>query len=118
MENKEITDKEFLGVPTGKSDLSDPKKVQKAKVKEDLAREKELNDIRFIMNDPRGRRFFWRLLGALRTYESVFDNSGSKMAYNSGRQDVGHFLMSEITQANPEAYLTMINEAQKETTNV
>lgn len=77
-------------------------------------RQRELNDLRVVLSAREGRRLVWRLLGHCRVYGSVMHQDPYIHAYNSGQQDVGHFLMSEIIEANPEAYLVMTKEAQKE----
>lgn len=71
-----------------------------ADLKEKRKRDMELNDIRFLLNDARGRRVLWRLMENAKTFESVYHPSGSTTYYNSGRQDFGRFLMSEIMEAD------------------
>ena len=78
-----------------------------------LARDNELNDIRSILMNKEGRRVFWRLLGHCNNFKSCFDPSGSRVYYNVGKQDVGHFIMAEILEANQDAYFLMMTEARK-----
>lgn len=78
----------------------------------ELARQQK-DDMREILNTDAGRRFLWRLLGHCRVNQSVFEPN-SRMAYNSGMQDVGHFVLGEIVAAKPEAYLQMMQEHNKE----
>lgn len=77
--------------------------------------QQQKDDMRTILATPEGRRFLWRLLGHCRINQSVFEPN-SKMAYNSGMQDVGHFVLGEIVSARAEAYLQMMQEHQKENT--
>jgi hypothetical protein len=88
---------------------ADPGQVREATKKEKLTRASELDDLFELLKDPRFRRFAWRMLTYCRVYESIFEQS-SKIYHNSGRQDVGHFLVAEITQADEEAYFTMLRE--------
>ena len=72
-------------------------------------------DVRELMALPAGRRVFWSLLEWCGVFHSIFDNSGSRMAHNSGRQDVGHYLQAEVIGAAPERYTEMQLEAIQET---
>jgi len=92
------------------TDVSDKKQVKAAEQKERLGRDQELND---ICSTPQGRRFMWRLLGHCRTFESIWKNS-AEIHYNAGQQDLGHFLMSEIVEADQEIYFQMMRENKKE----
>lgn len=88
-------------------DLDDRKKRDETDRKR--KRDKELGDIRALLKLPEGRRFFWRLLGHTRVNASIWDGS-ARIHYNSGRQDVGHFILAEICTAREEAYLQMMKE--------
>ena len=84
---------------------------KEASTKIKLTRESEMNDLRFILSSQQGRRFAWRFLGHCRVFASVWEPS-AKIHYNAGRQDVGHFLQSEIVEADPDMYLKMMIEAK------
>lgn len=92
----------------------DRQQVEKAKLTERQRKDLQLKDIATLLAMPEGRRFLWRLLGHCKVNSSVFDPHGSRLAYNSGMQDVGHFVLGEIVSAQPEAYLQMMQEAQQE----
>ena len=78
-----------------------------------LARDRELNDLRFLLSHEEGRRTFWRLLAHCKNFSSCYDSSGSRVYYNVGRQDVGHYVMAEILEANQDSYFLMMTEARK-----
>jgi hypothetical protein len=48
-------------------------------------------------------------MGHCKTFESIFEPS-AKIYYNSGRQDVGHYLMKEIVEAGEHYLLKMMME--------
>lgn len=87
--------------------------VKRAENKEKLLRERELEDLNYVMSSQQGRRLMWRLLGHCKVFESVFETS-AKIHYNSGKQDVGHYIMSEIISAGSDLFLKMQNEAIKQ----
>jgi hypothetical protein len=83
--------------------------VVRASKSERFRRETELLELRELMKDVRFRRFMFRLLGYTSVFQSIFEQS-SKIYHNAGRQDVGHFLMAEITEADEEAYMVMMRD--------
>lgn len=73
-------------------------------------RERELNDLRWLLAHPQGRRVVSRLLDRAGVYRSSFNTSGSVMAFNEGKRDAGLFLMAELTDASPEGLMKVLNE--------
>jgi hypothetical protein len=73
----------------------------------------EDTDFKWLLDQPQFRRYLWRLMGHCHTFESVFDGHGSKMSYNSGMQDVGHFILAEIQVARPNVLILMMEEAKQ-----
>jgi len=90
---------------------ADKKQVGTAAKREKLRREQELADLRALLELPEARRFLWRLMGHCKTFGSVFNELQHFTAYNAGRQDVGHFVMSEIVEADQAKLLTMMTES-------
>lgn len=95
---------------------ADPVQVKKAGEKQQSRREKELNDLRFVLSYQQGRRFLWRMLGYCKVFESIWRPS-AEIHHLSGKQDCGHFLMGEIVEANQDSFLTMQKEAKQEAEN-
>lgn len=95
------------------SNAADAEQVKSAKSKEDRQREQQLNDICAVLAIDSGRRLIWRLLGYCKIHESVMEQS-ARIYYNAGVQDVGHFILAEILAARPDAFLQMMQEAQKQ----
>lgn len=95
------------------TNVASPKQIETAGKKQRTVEQQQLDDMRAVLDMPEARRFLWRLLGHCRVNQSVFEPN-SRMAYNSGMQDVGHFVLGEITKARPESYLLMMQEHQEE----
>lgn len=91
------------------TDAADKKQIKNAEQKEKIIRDQELSDIAKIGATVEGKRFFWRLLGRCRTFETIWENS-ARIHYNAGQQDLGHFLMAEIVEANKEILFQMMTE--------
>ena len=94
--------------------LDDSKEVEMAELQERERRKQELNDLRTILSNSSGRRFMWRLLETCKVFNSVYSQDAHMMAYYSGKQDLGHFLMSEITEADNNLLLKLMKDNRKE----
>lgn len=92
---------------------ADPGQVKDAKRKERHQRDRELSDLVVVLATEEGRRFVWRLLEHCGAFASVWHPS-AMIHYNSGKQDVGHFLLAELTEAQPNALVDMMTAARKE----
>ena len=88
---------------------SSESQLKKAEEKLKFQQKLEIDDLRFVLKTIEGRRVMWRLLIQCRVLESIWENS-AKIHYNSGKQDVGHFIMSEVVRANEDAFLLMMKE--------
>lgn len=89
---------------------ADKEQVDKAKKQNKYNRDTELDDIRVVMGTVNGRRFIWRLLNHCSAYSTIFSPTAMVMAYQSGKQDVGHYLQAEIGLASRKLYKQMEDE--------
>lgn len=80
------------------------------KQKADNARKTFVEDVRWLMSSPRGRRLVWWLLSKSGVSRTSFNNSGSVMAFNEGQRNIGLMLQAEVLEASPDAYMTMLQE--------
>jgi len=92
--------------------VADAKQVKAARKQEKHQRTQEKMDVQALLALPAGRRFLWRLLSRCRVMESIWEAS-ARIHYNAGQQDVGHFLMAEITEADAGAFIQMMQENQQ-----
>lgn len=95
------------------TNAADESQVEKAKKKEQFNRDHELNDIRSVLSTEEGKRFVWRLLSKCKTFGSVWESS-AKIHYNSGQQDLGHFIMAEIIEADEQLLFSMMKKNLKQ----
>ena len=89
------------------------KQVRNARKREKELRDRDVADIRFVLSDKRGRRVLWRLLSHSGLYESGYVE-GSKAQYRDGRRNEGAHLLALVTDAQPDALLQMMQEAQQD----
>ena len=91
----------------------DRKQIRNADAQIKLRRANELADIKFMLSSVQCRRFLLRLLSYCKLMGSIFALS-EDIYYNSGQQDVGHFIVSEICSADEKGFLKMMEENLKE----
>ena len=85
---------------------ADEQQVSNAKQKEKLQRERELNDLRFILSTDQGRRTMWRYLELCGVYKSSFTGS-SETFFLEGQRNIGLKIIADIMESDPEAYIKM-----------
>ena len=79
--------------------------------KPSLERLNELKDLKDVLDMPAGRRLLWRFMAHAKVFESIWSPSAA-IHYQSGQQDFGHFILTEILEADGKSYLKMIEESQ------
>jgi hypothetical protein len=95
-----------------------PEQVAQAQERETRGREREINDIAWVLSTPNGRRFLWRYLEMCGLYRTSFTGS-SETFYLEGMRNIGLKLLADITETSPEQYLLMMKEAkERENKNV
>lgn len=73
-------------------------------------RRKELEDLRWLLGHPQGRRIVSRLLEEAGVFRSSFNPSGSLMAFAEGRRHMGLFLTGELLEASADGYMKVLKE--------
>lgn len=88
---------------------ADENQVRDAEKKSKYGRERDLEDMKFILSTSQGRRMLWRYLEHCGIYKDSFTGNSATF-YNEGRRAVGIKLLDDITAADPDTYLTMMKE--------
>ncbi|KKM17596.1 hypothetical protein LCGC14_1674210 [marine sediment metagenome] len=91
-------------------DVGDPVQVKKKKTKIQLLREREVEDLKVILNSAGGRDFVWRLLSQCGNYKISFTGDNNLTNFNEGKRQIGLWLLAEIGEANPHVYIQMQSE--------
>jgi hypothetical protein len=93
-----------------KVDVGDAKQVEEAKTKVQIAREREIHELKEILETYRGRALVWRIL-AMCGLQLAPPNDF--MARHIGRQDIGRELLQEVFTSAPNVYTVMRQEAEE-----
>jgi hypothetical protein len=96
------------------TDLLNPEDHDANADKAGLRERRAVDDLKWLMADARGRRFVARLLDRAGVHRSVFHTSGSVMAFNEGRRQVGLDVLAEVMEHTPKAYVQLLNEYRNE----
>lgn len=96
------------------------KKKKESLERDKALRERELSDIRFIIKSPQGRRFYWRTMGVTKMFAESYipGDEGYGTTFNVGRQSVGQWLLKELLEAKPDAFIQMQNESLSESKSI
>lgn len=83
-----------------------------AAAKAELQRKQEIEDVRWLMSSPRGRRFVWRVLSKAGIYRTSFTGN-SETFFREGARNLGLFLLAEINDHALDDYVVMLREAKE-----
>lgn len=78
-----------------------------------LAVVSEVEDIKWLMGNKRGRRIVHRLLANAGVFRLSFHTNALQMAFNEGNRNQGNALLALITEHCPERYAELQSEAKE-----
>lgn len=78
-----------------------------------LAARVEIDDMKWLMSNKRGRRFVWRLLDQAGVWRLSFNTNALTMAFAEGQRNAGLRLLAQITAECPERYSEMLKESSE-----
>lgn len=89
--------------PLNADSIPEAGKEQKSK------RAKELEDLRFVLSDKRGRRVINRLLEKTGVYRNPFTGN-SETYFRCGEMNIGQFVIAEVQAVSPDSYTNLLKE--------
>ncbi len=93
---------------------ANPEHVSQAKREQADGRERELNDVAFVMSSKEGRRFFDRYQKLCHAHETSFTGNNSTF-FNEGERNIGLRMLADVNEACPELYIELMKEKLEET---
>jgi len=91
-------------------DIVDRTVQDKIEAKAKKLREKELGDIRKVLSEPEGRRFYWRVLSKCGVFRSSWTGDVNQTLVNEGSRVIGTLLLDDLLEASPGAFAQMQRE--------
>lgn len=77
------------------------------------AHDLEVDDLKWLLSNKRGRRFVLRLLERAGVWRLSFSTNAATMAFNEGTRNEGLRLMAQITTHCPDRYIEMLKESKE-----
>lgn len=95
---------------------ADPQQVGNAENVIKRTRGRELEDLRWVLSDSRGRRFLFRLMAICKVEETPYQPgmSPNDLYFMCGTQNVGKQIKAEIVEARENALIEMMRENRME----
>lgn len=75
-----------------------------------LAMQIEVDDLKWLLSNKRGRRFATRLLERAGVWRLSFNTNALTMAFNEGTRNEGLRLLAQISTHCPDRYIEMLKE--------
>lgn len=89
---------------------ADRQQVARARRQEQRIDERFHDSLRAVMSTPEGRLVCWSYLGKFGVYRGVYADNPHRMAYEAGRQQCGHDLLTDLVRADEELFQLMERE--------
>lgn len=91
----------------------DQLRAENERKQRDLA-QREIDDIKFVMGSPQGRRVVWDVLESGRVFAAIPPMDALAMAFNEGQRNLALALFQRVMAHCPEQYLKMADEASEQ----
>lgn len=78
-----------------------------------LAAQIEIDDVKWLMSNKRGRRFMARPLERAGVWRLSFNTNALTMAFNEGTRNEGLRLLAQIAAHCPDRYTEMLKESKE-----
>ncbi|MHA8112848.1 Bbp19 family protein [Kosakonia cowanii] len=91
----------------------DQLRAENERKQRDLA-QRDIDDIKFVMGSPQGRRVVWDVLENGRVFAAIPPMDALAMAFNEGQRNLALALFQRVMAHCPEQYLKMAEEASEQ----
>lgn len=88
-------------------------RIQNERKKHDL-KQREKDDIKFVMDSEQGRRIVWGLLEKGQVFGTCFNVDPNITAFNEGQRNLALVLFQRVMTHCPDQYLKMAAEASEQ----
>lgn len=85
--------------------------VKQAEAKVKLGRDLEIEDFKWFLSTPQGRRVCAKYIAFCGVLKTSFTGN-SETFFNEGKRVVGLKLLEDLNESDPSAYFKMMNESK------
>jgi hypothetical protein len=87
---------------------------EEAEEKQKLNARMEIDDLKWVMANRRGRRFVHRILERAGVWRLSFNTNALQMAFNEGTRNEGLAMLARLNEHCPELYSLMLKEHKED----
>lgn len=95
------------------TDFDDEQLSAEAARQAEILQQRDIDDIRFVMDSAMGRRVIWKVLEQGKVFSSCFAGDPQVTAFNEGQRNLALALFQRVMANCPEQYLKMAAEANE-----
>lgn len=103
-----------IEAPKMVDNVGDPEQVARGKTKADIIERRQRDRWANLLDDEDARLVLWEIIEETRAFHSAFGASDAETNHNTGRQDIGHFILARVHEARPKALIEMMLDNAKE----
>lgn len=96
------------------TDFDDDQLVSETARKKEILLQRDIDDIRFVMDSAQGRRVIWAVLEQGKVFSACFAGDPQVTAFNEGQRNLALALFQRVMAHCPEQYLKMAAEASEQ----
>ncbi len=97
------------------TDFDDDQLTAESVRKKGILMQRDIDDIRFVMDSAQGRRVIWAVLEQGKVFSACFAGDPQVTAFNEGQRNLALALFQRVMAHCPDQYLKMAAEANEET---
>ncbi|WP_220668083.1 Bbp19 family protein [Raoultella ornithinolytica] len=97
------------------TDFYDDQLAAESVRKKGILMQRDIDDIRFVMDSAQGRRVIWAVLEQGKVFSACFAGDPQVTAFNEGQRNLALALFQRVMAHCPDQYLKMAAEANEET---
>lgn len=96
------------------TDFDDDTLKAKRAANQELLAQREIDDIKFVMDSVQGRRVVWSVLEKGQVFGTCFNVEPHITAFNEGQRNLALALFQRVMAHCPDQYLKMAAEASEQ----
>ena len=95
------------------TDFDDDQLAADVARKKEFLQQRDIDDIRSVMDSAQGRRVIWSVLEQGKVFSACFAGDPQLTAFNEGQRNLALALFQRVMEHCPEQYLKMAEEANE-----
>lgn len=96
------------------TDIDEEALREELAAKQEILVQRDIDDIRSVMDSEQGRRVIWSLLEKGKVFAPCFAGDSHLTAFNEGQRNLALALFQRVMAHCPDQYLMMATEAREE----